>query len=105
MIQHIVLYPIIVQLLLAILLLFSWNSVKIQKYISAGGSIISLLVAIGLMITVWNEGTLTIQAGGWKAPLELLLLQMLLLQQWYYSLLLVVLLCPFYSGNHFKSTT
>jgi len=68
MIQHIVLYPIIVQLLLAILLLFSWNSIKVQKLISTGGSIISLLVAIGLIMTVWNEGTLTIQAGSWEAP-------------------------------------
>lgn len=68
MIQHIVLYPIVVQLLLAILLLFSWNSIKVQKMISAGGSIISLLVSIDLMMTVWNEGTLTIQAGGWEAP-------------------------------------
>ncbi|GGD96243.1 proton-conducting transporter transmembrane domain-containing protein [Planktosalinus lacus] len=68
MIQHIVLYPIIVHLLLAILLLFSWNSIKIQKIISAAGSVLSLLVAIWLFSTVWNEGTLTIQAGNWEAP-------------------------------------
>ncbi len=68
MIQHIVLYPILVQLFLAILLLFAWNSVRIQKIISTAGSIISLLVAVWLFTTVWNEGTLTIQSGGWEAP-------------------------------------
>lgn len=68
MIQHIVLYPIIVHLLLAILLLFSWNSIRLQKIISAAGSVLSLLVAIWLFMTVWNEGTLSIQSGNWKAP-------------------------------------
>ncbi|WP_339611919.1 proton-conducting transporter membrane subunit [uncultured Planktosalinus sp.] len=68
MTQHIVLYPIIVHLLLAILLLFAWNSIKLQKVISAVGSILSLLVAVWLFTTVWNEGTQTIQSGNWKAP-------------------------------------
>lgn len=68
MIQHIVLYPILVQLFTAILLLFSWNSVRLQKLISATGSVISLLVAAWLFSTVWNNGTLTLQAGGWEAP-------------------------------------
>ena len=68
MIQHIVLYPILVQLLFAIVLLFFWNSVKAQKSISIFGSIVSLVIAVWLFITIWQEGTLTIQAGNWKAP-------------------------------------
>ncbi len=68
MIQHIVLYPIIMQLLLAILMLFSWGSIRVQKVISVTGSIFSLLIAVWLFTTVWNNGTLTIQAGNWEAP-------------------------------------
>lgn len=68
MIEHIVLYPVIAQLILAILLLFSWNSVRLQKIISSTGSIIAFVISVWLFKTVWNEGTLTIQAGGWEAP-------------------------------------
>lgn len=68
MIQHIVLYPILMQLLLAILMLFSWRSIRIQKVISVLGSVFSLLIGIWLFTTVWNNGTLTIQAGNWEAP-------------------------------------
>lgn len=68
MIQHIVLYPIIMQLLLAILMLFSWGSIRVQKVISVTGSIFSLLIAVWLFTTVWDHGTLTIQAGNWEAP-------------------------------------
>ncbi|MEX2350378.1 MAG: proton-conducting transporter membrane subunit [Flavobacteriaceae bacterium] len=68
MIQHIVLYPIIIQLLLAILMLFSWRSISVQKVISVTGSIFSLLIAVWLFTTVWNNGTLTVQSGNWEAP-------------------------------------
>ena len=68
MIQHIVLYPILVQLLFAIVLLFFWNSVKAQKTVSIFGSFVSLAIAVWLFITIWQQGTLTIQAGNWKAP-------------------------------------
>jgi len=68
MIQHIVLYPILIQVFIAILLLFCWSRVHWQKVISVVGSFLSLGIAIILFITTWNEGTLTVQAGGWDAP-------------------------------------
>lgn len=68
MINHIVLYPILVQLFFAIVLLFAWNSVRLQKSISIFGCIVSLALSIWLFITIWTKGTLTIQAGNWEAP-------------------------------------
>ncbi|MBU2927604.1 proton-conducting transporter transmembrane domain-containing protein [Winogradskyella psychrotolerans] len=68
MMAQIVFLPIIVQLLLAISLLFSWKWIKWQKIISNVGSVLSLVIAIWLFSTTWTEGTLTVQAGNWQAP-------------------------------------
>jgi multicomponent Na+:H+ antiporter subunit D len=53
---------------LAVVLLFCWRRVHLQKVISVVGSFLSLGIAIWLFINTWNQGTLTIQAGNWEAP-------------------------------------
>ncbi|NJW52951.1 proton-conducting transporter transmembrane domain-containing protein [Salinimicrobium oceani] len=68
MIPQIVIYPLIVQMLLAIILMALWSRINWQRIISISGSILNLGVAVWLFISVWNDGTLTIQAGNWEAP-------------------------------------
>src|SRR5690554_937921 len=62
--EHLTIYPIIVHLLTAILLLLSWMNPKVQRYIS----IIGIIVGGLLFSQVWTEGIQSVQLGNWKAP-------------------------------------
>ena len=68
MTQQLILYPLLLQLLLAILLMFFWKKIRAQRVISILGSIVHLGVSIGVFAYIWNNGTQTVQAGGWEAP-------------------------------------
>jgi len=60
--------PVILQLFIAILLMFSWSNKNIQKLISVTGSLTALVISLLLLIKVDNEGIQIMQAGGWEAP-------------------------------------
>jgi multicomponent Na+:H+ antiporter subunit D len=66
--QPLIILPIIFQMVVAIFLLFMGTKVEWQRYISMGGSIIALLIAIVLFREVWTTDILVTQAGNWKAP-------------------------------------
>lgn len=68
MIHQIIIWPILFQLLLAIVLMFSWRHIRMQRYLSMIGGVISLGIAILLFMRVWNTGIITIQSGNWAAP-------------------------------------
>ncbi|WP_424492519.1 proton-conducting transporter membrane subunit [Salinimicrobium sp. GXAS 041] len=68
MTQQLVIYPLLLQMFLAIVLMFSWSRTSWQKVISITGSLISLGVAVWLFSHVWEYGTQTIQAGNWAPP-------------------------------------
>ena len=68
MTNQLVIYPLLLQLLLSIVLMFFWSKIKTQKAISVIGSFISIFIAVWLFTTVWNNGTQTMQAGNWEAP-------------------------------------
>ena len=68
MTYHLVLLPVLFQAVMAVLLLFFWAQVKTQKILSIIGNFINIGWALTLFFTVWNEGTLVIQAGNWEAP-------------------------------------
>src|SRR5690554_4751234 len=60
--------PILLQACIAVLLLFFFGKVKIQKVISIAGSTVNLVVTGLLFYTVWVDGSMAIQAGNWQAP-------------------------------------
>src|SRR5690554_6021772 len=66
--EQLVIYPLLLQLLLSIVLMFFWNKVKVQKVISVAGSFFALVIAIVLFYQIWNDGTQTVQSGNWEAP-------------------------------------
>ena len=68
MTQQLILYPLLLQMLLAILLMFFWRKINTQRVISMLGSIVHLAVSIGVFAYIWNNGTQTVQAGSWEAP-------------------------------------
>ena len=61
-------YPLLLQLLLSIILMFSWNRISWQRVISIIGGFINIAVSVWLFSFIWNEGTHTVQAGNWAAP-------------------------------------
>src|SRR5690606_24077041 len=68
MIDNHILAPIFVQLFVAIIQLVFWRKTITQRYLSIGGSIIGLLVAIRLFSRVYDSGILTLNAANWDAP-------------------------------------
>lgn len=68
MATNIITYPILFQMLLAVVLLFFWNKSTTQRWISVIGSVAGIVLSIFLFSYVWNNGIQTIQMGGWKAP-------------------------------------
>jgi len=66
--DNLILLPIILQLALALILLFFWSRTKWQRIGSIVGNAAFLLVSIVLFIKVQKEGILYTQAGNWDAP-------------------------------------
>lgn len=69
MTDNIILYPIINQLFFAIVMLFFWKQSRWQKTISIIGNLVGFIIAVQLMISIWNDGILTYNSGNWQAPL------------------------------------
>src|SRR5690349_10025010 len=68
MTDNYIILPIIAHLAIAVLLIFFWRKVQIQRVISVLGSLLVLGLSIGLFIKTWHAGYLTMQAGNWQAP-------------------------------------
>ena len=65
---NLIILPVLLQFLLAIILLFFWKKIFVQKVISIAGSLLSIIVAAGLFGRVYNHDIITMQAGNWSAP-------------------------------------
>ncbi|SFS86406.1 proton-conducting transporter transmembrane domain-containing protein [Sphingobacterium wenxiniae] len=68
MIDNHILAPVFVHLFAAIVQLIFWRKTITQRFISVGGSLIGLLVAMRLFSKVHQEGILTMNASDWDAP-------------------------------------
>jgi len=63
-----ILAPVFIQLFTAVLQLMAWRRTVTQRFLSVGGSLLGLLVAIRLFGKVGQEGILTMNASNWDAP-------------------------------------
>ena len=68
MMSNLIILPLFFQLVLAIVLLFFWRNIAVQKLISIVGSIVAVVIAAGLFSEVYGQRILTMQAGDWQAP-------------------------------------
>lgn len=68
MTQQLVIYPLLLQLFLSIVLMFSWNRIGLQRVISIVGNVFNIGISLWLFGYVWVNGTQTLQAGNWEAP-------------------------------------
>lgn len=60
--------PIILQLVAAVVLMFFWFKINVQKLLSIFFSILAIAVSVFLLAEVWDKGILITQSGNWKAP-------------------------------------
>ncbi len=68
MIDNTIIFPVLIHLFTAVILLFFWRKTVSQRVISIIGSAVAMLVSINLFTKVWKGGILTLQAAGWDAP-------------------------------------
>lgn len=66
--NNLVVYPILLQFITSIVLMFLWRQIKIQKYISVTSSVISLGMAVYLFWYVYTQEFIAVNAGMWEAP-------------------------------------
>ena len=60
--------PVVFQLMTAILMIFFWGKIMIQKVFSVISGLVNLFIAIWLFRLVWEQGIQIMNAGGWEAP-------------------------------------
>src|SRR5690554_1748220 len=65
---HLIYLPILFQACIAVLLLFFYGKIRVQKVISIAGSTAHLIISGLLFYTVWVNGNMAVQAGNWEAP-------------------------------------
>ena len=65
---NLIILPVLLQFILAIVLLFFWKKIFIQKVISIAGSVLAIVVAAVLFSKVYGNEILTLQAGNWGPP-------------------------------------
>ncbi len=63
-----IIMPLLVHFFSAVVLLFFWGKVRIQRVISVAGNALSLLVALLLFARIQQSGVLVAQMGNWPAP-------------------------------------
>lgn len=68
MTTNFILAPILMHMFTAIVLLFFWNKVQLQKVISIVGNSIAFLLCLRLFEMTMTNGFVTLQLGSWEAP-------------------------------------
>ena len=64
----IIVMPIIIPLLSAVLMLFFWKNLEVQKILNVIASLFSLAAAVILISMVYDNSVIVLQVGSWKAP-------------------------------------
>ncbi len=68
MIAHIVIWPILLPLITAIVLMFFWNNSRIQRVLSTVGHGLTFISSFWLAMRTFNGDILTLTPGNWPAP-------------------------------------
>ncbi len=60
--------PVLLPLLSGAISLLFWRSRPMQRFTAVAGNLALMVVALWLLVSVHQEGYVTIQMGGWEAP-------------------------------------
>lgn len=66
--DNFIILPVLIHMFTAIVAIFFWQKVNMQRIISVLGNSVALILSWKLFIKTWESGILTMQAGGWSAP-------------------------------------
>jgi len=66
--MNLIVLPVILPLLFAVIMLFAWKYISLQRILNLAGSLILLIVSVLLFTTVLSDGVQSINLGNWKAP-------------------------------------
>lgn len=66
--NNLLVFPLIIPLITAVILIFTHRNITLQRLISVIGSVFSIVVAVLIVLQVRNEGIQTLFMGGWEAP-------------------------------------
>lgn len=68
MINHYIILPLLLHMATAILLIFLWRKIALQRIVSVVSSVLILIVSALLFAKTWDTGIITMQSGNWQAP-------------------------------------
>lgn len=68
MIDNHILASIFIHMIAAVMQLMAWRKTVTQRFISVGGTFLGLVVALRLFLTVYEGGTLMLNASDWESP-------------------------------------
>jgi multicomponent Na+:H+ antiporter subunit D len=66
--MNLIVLPVILPLLFAVIMLFAWKYISLQRILNLVGSLILLIVSVLLFTTVLSDGVQSLHLGNWKAP-------------------------------------
>lgn len=66
--NNLLVFPLIIPLITAVILIFIHRNIILQRLISLIGSLFSIVVAVMIVLQVRSEGIQTLLMGGWEAP-------------------------------------
>lgn len=70
---HLVALPVLLPLLLGGLSVALWRSVVLQRWLGVVGTLVLLLLSIGLLMETWEQGFVVMHMGSWPAPFGIVL--------------------------------
>lgn len=68
MTSNYLIFPILIQLITAIILMFLWQKVTLHRIISTVGNCLTVFTSLILFVNVWDFGFHTLHSGNWRPP-------------------------------------
>jgi multicomponent Na+:H+ antiporter subunit D len=89
--------PLLIPFFTAIILVFFVKNVPVQRWISAIGSVLTIVAAIALAATVYTEGIQTMNLSNWEAPFGITLVSDMLSSLLVLTTSVIAFVCLLYS--------
>jgi len=68
MTEHLLFAPVVLSFLTAVIAYITRSRYHVSRFVSLIGSVVILGIAVVLMVTVWDQGVVAVQASDWPAP-------------------------------------
>jgi multicomponent Na+:H+ antiporter subunit D len=100
--NSLIVLPLLIPLFTGTILIFFAKNTPAQRWISAAGSILMIIVSLWLAATVYNEGIQTMNLGNWEAPFGITLVSDMLSALLVVTTSLIGFVCLLYSFRYIE---